>query len=142
MQKANYVRKSTNSRSFSGQRVTSNGSRIDRPLFSPTGTLPVQSLANNQLTSRKATRSAPDLGFLAVTNGVGGGGAATQRSQTARKTLWMEKSAGTVGRVTNSNQVGSFQGVSRRPSSMQSNGESRNSVIRSGQAKDISGWVL
>lgn len=138
MQKANFVRKSTNSRSFSGQRVTSNASRIDRPLFSPTGTLPVQSLANNQLSSRKATRSAPDLGFLPVTNGVGGGGT-TQRSQTARKTFWMEKSAGTAGRVTNSNQIGSFQGVSRRPSSMQSNGESRTSVIRSGQAKDLSG---
>ncbi|XDV35248.1 hypothetical protein PO909_005229 [Leuciscus waleckii] len=143
MQKANFVRKSTNSRSFSGQRVTSNASRIDRPLFSPTGTLPVQSLANNQLSSRKATRSAPDLGFLPVTNGGGGGGGggggATQRSQTARKTFWMDKSAGTVGRVTNSNQIGSFQGVTRRPSSMQSNGESRTSVIRSGQAKDISG---
>ncbi|XP_077053900.1 plakophilin-1 [Siphateles boraxobius] len=147
MQRQNYVQKSTHSRSSSGQRMTSNASRIDRSSFSPTGTLPGQSRANNQLLSYKATRSAPDLGFQTTVNG-GGGGGATQRSQTAKQTFRMQKTFsqpnqafgnGTVGRMTNSNQIGSFQAVSRRPSSLQSNGESRTSMIRSGQAKDISG---
>ncbi|XP_056126456.1 plakophilin-1 [Rhinichthys klamathensis goyatoka] len=146
MQRQNFVRKSTNSRSSSGQRMTSNASRVDRPLFSPTGNLPVQPRANNQLYSYKATRSAPDLGFQPAVNG--GGVGATQRSQTAKQTFRMEKAFsqpnqafgnGTFGRMTNSNQIGSFQAVSRRPSSLQSNAESRTSMIRNGQVKDISG---
>ncbi|KAK7155838.1 hypothetical protein R3I93_010490 [Phoxinus phoxinus] len=150
MQRQNFVRKSTNYRSSSGQQMTSNAGRIDRSLFSPTGTLPVQSRANNQLYSYKATRSAPDLGFQPIANGGGGGGGggAMQRSQMAKQTFRAEKTIsqpnqafgnGTFGRMTNTNQMGSFQTVTRRPSSLQSNGESRNSMIRTGQAKDISG---
>ncbi|XP_051753794.1 plakophilin-1 [Ctenopharyngodon idella] len=145
MQRQNTVRKSTNSRSSSGQRVASSSSRLDRSLYSPTGTFPAQPRTSNQLYSYKATRSAPDLGFQATTNG---SASTTQRSQSGRQTFRMEKTYiqpnqplgnGTLGRMTNSNQVGTFRTVNRRPSSLQSNGESRLSVIRTGQAKDISG---
>ncbi|XP_048054502.1 plakophilin-1 isoform X3 [Megalobrama amblycephala] len=145
MQRQNTVRKSTNSRSSSGQRATSSSNRLDRSMYSPTGTFSAQQRANNQLYSYKATRSAPDLGFQATANGSAG---TTQRSQSGRQTFRMEKTYiqpnqpfgnGTLGRMTNSNQVGTFRTVNRRPSSLQSNGESRLSMIRTGQAKDISG---
>ncbi|XP_067314674.1 plakophilin-1 isoform X2 [Pseudorasbora parva] len=144
MQRQNVMRNPSNSRGSSGQRVTSSYSRLDRSMFSPTNTLPTQPRPANQLYNNKATRSAPDLGFQPFANGAGN----TQRSQTGRKTIGIDRTIsqpnpvlgnGTLGRMTNSYPVGNFQAVSRRPSSLQSNGDSRMSVIRTGQVQNISG---
>ncbi|KAL1272316.1 hypothetical protein QQF64_028178 [Cirrhinus molitorella] len=143
MQRQGYMRQSANSRSSSGQRVSSGSGKLDRSFYSSTtGTLPAQTRTSNQLFSYQATRSAPDLGYQSTSNG----GAATLRTQTSRQTfnrmpnpqLPQALGNGTATRGSNSNQVSTVRTV-RRPSSLQSNGESRMSMIRSGQAKDISG---
>uniref|UniRef100_A0A8C1SAL8 Plakophilin 1b n=1 Tax=Cyprinus carpio TaxID=7962 RepID=A0A8C1SAL8_CYPCA len=144
MQKQGFVRQSANSRSFSGQRVTSGSSRLDRPFYSTTETFPAQTRATNQLYSYKSTRSAPDLGFQSTGNV---GAATTQRTQTTRQTFNRLPNTqpaqaygnSNVPRMPNSNQAIAMQRTVKRPSSLQSNGESRLSMIRTGQAKDISG---
>uniref|UniRef100_A0A8C1T9X8 Plakophilin 1b n=1 Tax=Cyprinus carpio TaxID=7962 RepID=A0A8C1T9X8_CYPCA len=144
MQKQGFVRQSTNSRSFSGQRVTSGSGKLDRSFYSHTGTLPAQTRTNNQLYNYQATRSAPDLGFQSTANG---GGATTLRTQTTRQTFNRVPNSppaqalgngSSLTRMSNTNQTTTMRAV-RHPSSLQSNGESRMSMIRTGQAKDISG---
>lgn len=146
MQRQNILRKSTNSRSSSGQQVNSSSGRFDRSIYGFQGSVSTQQKTSNQLYN-KSTRSAPDLGFQPTTNGMSSTG---QRSQTSRQTFqrWEKGSqmpsssysnGTTLVRMSNSNQVNA---VSRRPSSLQSNGESRMSMIRSGQAKDFSGMTL
>ncbi|XP_026121882.1 plakophilin-1 isoform X1 [Carassius auratus] len=145
MQRQGFVRQAANSRSFSGQRVTSGPSKIDRPFYSATGTLPDQTRTTNQLYSYKSTRSAPDLGFQSTGNT--GANGTNVRTQTTRQTLIRVPNTqpaqaygnGNVPRMPNSNQAGAMQRTVRRPSSLQSNGESRMSMIRTGQAKDFSG---
>ncbi|KAF4112611.1 plakophilin-1 [Onychostoma macrolepis] len=144
MQRQGFMRQSTNSRSSSGQRVTSGSGKFDRPFYSTSGTLPAQTRSSNQLYSYNATRSAPDLGFQCTGNV---GGATTLRTQTSRQTLTRVPNTqpaqaygnGIAPRMPNSNHASSMQRTVRRPSSLQSNGESRLSMIRTGQAKDISG---
>ncbi|XP_016312638.1 plakophilin-1-like isoform X2 [Sinocyclocheilus anshuiensis] len=145
MQRQGFVRQSTNSRSSSGQRVTSGSGNFDRSFYSATGTLPAQTRTNNQLYSYNTTRSAPDLGFQSTGNV--GATAATLRTQTSRQILTRVPTTqpaqaygnSNVPRMPNSNQASTMQRTMRRPSSLQSNGESRVSMIRTGQAKDISG---
>ncbi|XP_016130906.1 plakophilin-1-like [Sinocyclocheilus grahami] len=142
MQRQGFMRQSTNSRSFSGQRVTSGSGKLDRSFYSVNGTLPTQTRTNNQLYNYQATRSAPDLGFQSTANG---GAASTLRTQTTRQTFNRVPNSqpaqalgnGTLARMSNSNQAITMRAV-RRPSSLQSNGEARMSLIRTGQAKDIS----
>ncbi|XP_073708029.1 plakophilin-1-like [Garra rufa] len=141
VQRQGYVRQTANSRSSSGQRVASSSGKYDRPFYSTTGTLPGQTRTSNQLYNYQATRSAPDLGYQSTSNG----GAATYRTQTSRQTFSRMPTSqpplalgnGTATRASNGNQVSTVRTV-RRPSSLQSNGESRMSMVRSGQAKDIS----
>lgn len=134
------MRQSTHSRSSSGQRVASGSGKLDRYFYSTTRTLPAQTRSSNQLYNYQATRSAPDLGYQSTSNG----GAATLRTQTSRQTFSRVQNPqppqglGNGTRVSNSNQVSTMRPV-RRPSSLQSNGESRYSMVRSGQAKDVSG---
>ncbi|XP_016413459.1 plakophilin-1-like [Sinocyclocheilus rhinocerous] len=142
MQRQGFMRQSTNSRSSSGQRVTSGSGKLDRSFYSTNGTLPAQTRTNNQLFNYQATRSAPDLGFQSTANG---GAASTLRTQTTRQTFNRVPNSqpaqalgnGTLARMSNSNQAVSMRAI-RRPSSLQSNGEARMSLIRTGQANDIS----
>lgn len=144
MQRQGFMRQSTNSRSSNGQRVTGGSGMFDRSFYSATGTLPTQTRTNNQLYSYNTNRSAPDLGFQST----GNVGAATNlRTQTSRQTFTRVPNTqpaqaygnGIVPRMPNRNQASTMQRTVRRPSSLQSNGESRMSMIRTGQAKDISG---
>ncbi|XP_043098002.1 plakophilin-1 isoform X2 [Puntigrus tetrazona] len=133
MQRQGYVRQSTNSRSSSGQRVSSGSSKYDRSLYSAAGTLPAQTRTSNQLYSYNATRSAPDLGFQSTS--------AALRTQSGRQTLTKAPVAAPVQAYGNGSaaRMPNVKRAARRPSSLQSNGESRLSVIRTGQAKDVSG---
>lgn len=133
-------------------------SRKEGLLYAPANTLPAQPRPNS-LYGSKATRSAPDLDFYSTANGGGGGGGGNaQRGQAnfARySSEWMEKTTGypsykppqqapangTYGRTVSTNRVSTIQPVKRRPSSIQSNGESRMSITKSGQAAAY-GWVI
>ncbi len=147
MQRKGFMHQATNSHSFSGQQGTTGPGRINRSFYSTPGTLPNQIRTNNKLHCYNSTRSAPDLGFRSVGNV---GAANTQYTQISRQNVPRVPNTqpaqayrnGIVPRMPNSNQASNMQGVVRRTSSLQSNGESGFSMIRTGQAKDISGWVL
>ncbi|XP_059415656.1 plakophilin-1-like [Carassius carassius] len=142
MRNQGFIWQSTNSHSSSGQQVTSGLGKLDR-YYSTTRTLPAQTRTNNQLFNYQATRSAPDLGFKSSANG---GTATTIRTQNTRQTFNRVPNSqpaqalgnGSSTRMSNSNQAIIMQ-CGRRPSSLLSNGESRMSLIRTGQVKDISG---
>ncbi|XP_052456278.1 plakophilin-1 [Carassius gibelio] len=141
-QNQGFMWQSTNSHSSSGQQVTSGSGKLDR-YYNTTRTLPAQTRTNNQLFNYQATRSAPDLGFKSSVNGRTGRTIRTQSTQQIFNRVPNSQPAqalgnGSLNRMSNSNQT--ITQFSRRPSSLLSNGgESRMSMIRTGQVKDISG---
>ncbi|KAI7808102.1 putative plakophilin-1 [Triplophysa rosa] len=142
-QRQNFVRKSMNSRNSSSAHM-SMSSRKEGPLYAPVKTLPTQPQPNSLYVS-KGTRSAPDLGFYSTANG-----GTAQRSQAGMgrySSEWAEKTMahplykqthqavanGTYGRTVSMNRVSTVQPVKRRTSSLQSNGDSRMSIPKTGQ---------
>ncbi|XP_051567915.1 plakophilin-1-like [Myxocyprinus asiaticus] len=147
-QRQSFVHKSINSQHASAQRSASTASRNDQSYYFPTNTLPTQPRPSSQLFGSKATRSAPDLGFQPITNG-----STTQQGQASRQTIHrvdrifsqpvlnstnQPYGNGTSMRIANSNQVFGTRPVNRRSSSIQSNGDYRMSMAKTGQA-NVSG---
>ncbi|XP_051986713.1 plakophilin-1-like isoform X2 [Xyrauchen texanus] len=135
-QRQSFVRKSMNSRHRSTQRTTSTASWKDQSYYTFTNTPATQPRPITQPFCTKVTHSAPDLGFQTITNG----GTAHQQGQASRQTFHRTERIfshpvlngtnlplgyGTSVRVANSSQVYNVPAVNRRPSSIQSNGDSK-----------------